>query len=262
MTTQRTLEEAAFAAWPAERSVDVRGWHLRLDRGYTKRANSANATARASRLTEADVDTVEACFRQRGLTPTFRCPAGLPTPEDAAENDARLARRGYVACEPSLVMTRALPGTDIATGAAAMPVIALAPDAATWLGAFQAISDKADAQQAAHRDILARIAHPCAWAMLQHVDRPVCCGLGVLVDGVLGLFDVATAPGHRRKGHAHDLCQGLLAWGARHGARTAFLQVVADNRPAVDLYERLGFRIAYTYHYRVLRPEERVAASR
>lgn len=255
MTPQHLLEAAAFVAWPAERSVDVRGWHLRLDRGYTRRANSANATSRSSRLSEADIDVIEAHFRQRGLTPTFRCPAGLPTPEDAAENDARLARRGYVACEPSLVMTRALSVADAAAD------LSLAPDAATWLGAFQAIAGKAGTDQAAHRDILQRIAHPRAWAVRHHAGRPVCCGLGVMVDGVLGLFDVATAPDHRREGHARDLCRGLLAWGARHGAGTAFLQVVAANRPAVDLYWRLGFGVDYTYHYRVLPPEDRAAAS-
>ena len=30
-----------------------------------------------------------------------------------------------------------------------------------------------------------------------------------------------------------------------------FLQVLATNRAALGLYESLGFRVAYAYHYRV-----------
>ena len=47
----QALEAAAFSAWPSQHSIDVHGWLLRLDRGYTKRANSANATAHSSELT-------------------------------------------------------------------------------------------------------------------------------------------------------------------------------------------------------------------
>ncbi len=41
----------------------------------------------------------------------------------------------------------------------------------------------------------------------------------------------------------------LLEWGAEQGARTAYLQVLADNEPAMRLYERLGFNEHHRYHY-------------
>jgi ribosomal protein S18 acetylase RimI-like enzyme len=73
---------------------------------------------------------------------------------------------------------------------------------------------------------------------------PLCCGLGVLVERNLGLFDIATRTDHQRQGLAQQLCHGILSWGRRRGARTAFLQVVATNSPAVRLYEMLGFQVA------------------
>jgi ribosomal protein S18 acetylase RimI-like enzyme len=242
----QALEAAAFAAWPSERTLDLRGWHLRLDRGHTKRANSANATTNALPLRERDIDAIEARFRRHGLVPTFRLPSDLPTPASAREADDRLACRGYRTCDASLVMTRPLSPDD------AMADPALAADATAWLGAFCEVTGRTGEDQAAHREILQRIAHPCAWAVQSSDGRPVCCGLGVLVDRQVGLFDIATCADHQRRGEARRLCRALMAWGARRGADTAFLQVLATNRTAIDLYDGLGFRVAYAYHYRVL----------
>ena len=102
----QALESAAFSAWPAQRSLDVQGWHLRLDRGYTKRANSANATAQSRPLTANDVESIEAHFRLSGLTPTFRLTSFAPI----EDSDRLLGSRGYRSCDASLVMTRSLAG--------------------------------------------------------------------------------------------------------------------------------------------------------
>ena len=37
----------------------------------------------------------------------------------------------------------------------------------------------------------------------------------------------------------------------RHGARFAYLQVVATNQAAMPLYAEHGFRTVYSYEYRV-----------
>jgi ribosomal protein S18 acetylase RimI-like enzyme len=245
MISVPTLEAAAFAAWPSERTLDLRGWLLRLDRGHTKRANSANATAGGRPLRDIDIDAIEDHFRRHGLTPTFRLPGGLPTPRAARDDDERLARRGYRLCDASLVMTRPLSPADVAADPAQ------SADATAWLRAFGDVTGRTGADQAAHRDILLRIAHPCAWAVQGDDGRPTCCGLGVRVDRLVGLFDIATRAGRQRRGEARRLCRALMAWGARRGADTAFLQVLATNRAALGLYESLGFRVAYAYHYRV-----------
>jgi N-acetylglutamate synthase len=237
------LESAAFAAWPSALSTDLHGWQLRLDSGYTKRANSLNATAHSGPLSDAEMDSIEARFRERGLTPTVR----LTSFSSAPEADAMLARRGYRHCDPSLVMTRSL---SAAEGEA--PEAETLEGAEPWLAAFQRIAGQSSADQAAHLEILRRIVHPAAWAAHAVAGSPRSCGLGVLVDQHLGLFDIATHANHQRQGHAQQLCRGLLAWGRRRGARTAFLQVVAANDAAIRLYEKIGFEIAYRYWYRVL----------
>ena len=74
-------------------------------------------------------------------------------------------------------------------------------------------------------------------------------GLGVVLDGTLGIFDVVTVPTHRRTGLARLVMSSLRRWGADAGATSTFLQVHAGNAGAIALYDSLGFSPAYTYLY-------------
>jgi len=72
-------------------------------------------------------------------------------------------------------------------------------------------------------------------------------------DGDLaGLFDIATDKSVRRQGHGRQLILSALKWARLRGAREAWLQVEADNAPALSLYASLGFEEVYRYHYRRL----------
>lgn len=240
-TDLESLETAAFAAWPALEEEDCGGWRLRGAAGYTKRANSANATATALELDAARIAAVEQWFAARGLPTIFRL-TSFSTPQGS---DERLAARGYRRIDLSWVMARPLGQASEALKPA------LAADAATWLGAFQEVSGKLGPDQALHLRLLQAIRGGCAFAALPNLDAAACCGLGVVVGAKLGVFDVATRAEARRQGLARALCQGLLEWGAQAGARQAFLQVLASNEAAIGLYESLGFRRVYHYWYRV-----------
>jgi predicted GNAT family acetyltransferase len=62
------------------------------------------------------------------------------------------------------------------------------------------------------------------------------------VPGYVELSAICTHPDARGRGFGLSLTQGLLALAyQRH--ETAFLHVGADNKAAVCLYQRLGFRV-------------------
>lgn len=240
------LEAAAFLSWPAlEPEEDVRGWRLRFARGYTKRANSANSTAQAAALDAALLQALEQRFVQRGLAPVFRLVQGTVP----AQAEAFLAGRGYRAVDPSRVLVRDLCEDDVAQVAPGQ-----AAGAADWLQTFVAVSGKPLQGQDTHLQMLQSIAAPCCWAHspLPGQSASAACALGVLAQGQLGLFDIATRADLRRQGLAAALVQQVLGWGARQGARRAYLQVLGENTAALALYDKLGFRLAYRYAYWVV----------
>ncbi len=239
------LEAAAFAAWPALETHDLGPWHLRGAQGYTKRANSANATAQVSGLLADELAAVEAWFAARQQPPIFRLASFCTHPAV----DDMLAARGYHFADLSLVMARPLDD--------GLPPAELAqlPNAAAWLPVFDAVSGAQGHGQATHLAMLQAIAGPCAWGVLRDArGEAVACGLAVAHGAHLGLFDIATRADRRGQGLGTRLCQGLLAWGWAQGCHTAYLQVMAHNLGAVHVYERLGFRRRYHYWYRTGAP--------
>lgn len=238
--TWQSLEAAAWAAWPALEEHEHAGWRLRTARGYTRRANSANAGPAAQALSNADLDTLEAHFRNRGLPVIFRLTE--PGPQPAL--DEQLAQRGYARHDPSWVLWKPLVPPTLPT-----PAPALWPWPA-WLAAFQHLSGKQGPDQATHLAMLQAIQGPCAPAVWP-AENPRCCGLAVLHQGWAGLFDIATHPAVRRQGLARALCGQLLDWAATQGAHHAYLQVLEANTAARALYAQLGFVPAYRYWYRI-----------
>jgi GNAT superfamily N-acetyltransferase len=65
---------------------------------------------------------------------------------------------------------------------------------------------------------------------------------------------VEVDPDHRRQGLARAIMAAISGWGAQLGATRTYLQVGADNAPAIALYESLGYWRHHDYHYRT-RPD-------
>ncbi|TMG92710.1 MAG: GNAT family N-acetyltransferase [Betaproteobacteria bacterium] len=91
---------------------------------------------------------------------------------------------------------------------------------------------------------------PHAGALIRRDGEVVACGVLKLEDDHAGLFALKTAAAWRGRGLGRAVVAALLGEARRRGAATAYLQVTADNGPALALYRRFGFITAYEYWYR------------
>ncbi|MGA2442687.1 MAG: GNAT family N-acetyltransferase [Tepidisphaeraceae bacterium] len=246
-------ELAADATWPAELSVPLGPWRLRATHGYSHRANSVrtvhpNPSESATANWPALISHAEVFYRRHGLPTIFHIsPATIP-----ADLDQILAARGYAIEKPSQVWS-----ADLAEviRAAARPesigqiVLRDAPDEA-WL---QCALDESVGPLEIRRQICRRIPTPRVFASVVDKTQTIATALAAVHSRIAWLYCVATIPAHQRRGHAMSLVHSLSQWSIANNAAAIYLQVMANNVPALALYARAAFVRRYEYHYRVLR---------
>lgn len=243
------IEEITLNTWPAEQSVLLNGWILRTAASYTKRANSVNPLYRDKRCTADLGDQIklaEQYYEQAGLKPVFKITPYI----QPANLDERLADQGYSVVEPSSV--RLLDLDDLTTPDLRYTVQVSESLTEEWLNAFSQLTELSDKNRKTLTRMLSASHLQQGYVLLYNNGTPTACGLGVIQNGYMGLYDIVTASEYRRQGMAEQLLLALLHWGKSQGAKTSFLQVVQANAGASAMYDKLGFKEIYQYWYRVL----------
>jgi ribosomal protein S18 acetylase RimI-like enzyme len=167
--------------------------------------------------------------------------------------DAFLAERGWSEFERTLVLRAGL-AAAIALPAPAVEVELVAMMA--WVEATRALLGIASEALPRLLDRAANYPLPQIGALVRRGDEVVACGLAKVEEDHVGLFAVHTAPSLRGQGLGRAVVGALLADAQRRGARTAYLQVTAQNAAALALYRRFGFDTAYDYWYRARQGEQ------
>lgn len=84
--------------------------------------------------------------------------------------------------------------------------------------------------------------HPAMHAYVTEADGvPVASSFGVHLDGLVGVFNIAVPPEHRRRGYALTATAAVLRAARMAGARAAYLHPTPTGLP---VYQGMGFRIA------------------
>ncbi|MRN52848.1 GNAT family N-acetyltransferase [Paenibacillus monticola] len=244
----KNIEEITLNTWPAEQSVLLDGWVLRSASGYTKRANSVNPlyeTAESGNNILAKVKLAEQYYEGAGLKPVFKITPYI----HPADLDEILVERGYRQVEPSSVRVLDLEGLPVPDSRYVVQVQDELSE--RWLEIFAEFTELSAVNLNTLRRMLSASHLKQGYAFVLKDGMPTACGLGIIQHGYLGLYDIVTAPAHRRQGMAEQLLLGMFRWGRAQGAKTSFLQVVLANYGAAALYDKLGFEEIYQYWYRV-----------
>lgn len=282
------IETLAAKSWPAEVTEPLGPWQLRFNHGLTKRANSVLALG--SLPDEPDwLERVERCYRAHGLPPRFHVSDASPAEldpwleqqgyvkevpchilvADCAEVLRRLEPEALRHPEPEAMPGIPPAGTlDANAGGAsvdsdAMPATGSARPFpacdcrleeradAGWVGDFLQIEHLRPDWLEAYQRLFDRIPPRKCFLRVYRGNAPVGVGTAVADGDWAGLLNVATAEAYRGQGIGRQIVRALCAWSCGQGVRRLYLQVVADNTPALRLYARAGFRHLSDYHYRV-----------
>lgn len=238
------LERAAFDAWPAEEIEALDGWQLRAMGGVTRRANSAwTAETSGERGLAERIAAVEAFYAARGLPSQF-----MLSPLSPAGLDMALAARGYRMDSPVAIQTaRAADVAELAFSPAARVERQPSDEFLEVLverGRFRSVKSR-------FLGLLSRLRGSARYAAVTIGGDVAGAGFGVFAGSLFGIFGMLTLPEFRRRGIARAVAVSLAQTAAADGVRTLYLQVERDNPEALGLYDGLGFREVYGYHYRV-----------
>ena len=239
----REIEAAAACTWPAEITVMSGGWLLRSSGGVTRRANSALPLGNPpfgdpdSGVEHAVAEVVEFA-RMHGMRPAIQValPVYAPLDEHLAESGWEAASEHHVLVHDARSIGVREPST--------LP--------RRWTLRHE------DQPSEAWRSVQGRDAEaiimsrwPADYLSLWADDIPVGAGRLAISDGWGVITRVFVSPASRRRGGAVAIMEELARAALSSGVERLALQVSVDNRAALGLYARLGFRHHHRYRHRV-----------
>lgn len=230
------------------------GWLLRFSPGKAKRARCIHALAPVRRPLDDQLAACAQRYAEHGLPPVLRVTPFTEPPD----LDTALHTRGWHRFDDTRVMV--LPRLDALDDGPEVPsphtLMPHWPPPATvpasvYAEAVGRVRGSPAPQIEAHAERLRHAPVPYRGVLWTRADGAVAAGGQWAREAdAVGLYDVFVHPDWRGRGLARTLCHHLLLQARADGARWAYLQVEADNRPARAVYHRLGFVDGYGYHYR------------
>lgn len=227
------LRAALAASWPAVEQADIGGFRI-------GRRDAASAARRIGLLDGAacalgpwDADDLEAAIARAGA---WGQPAGFHVTQDQQSLHSTLLARGFTQQRDLRIMSapiRALtdqPPPPLAAFAL-WPPLAIQRD--LWSEALIPPDQQA---------VMARVTVPHTALLGRVNDRAAGVGFAAASGPVAVVHALQTMPGLRRLGVAGWMLRQAGLWAAEQGAEHLVLMVDRENRPAIALFETLGFR--------------------
>lgn len=237
------IEEASLNAWTPFQQLLYDGWILRFAEGYTRRANSVNPIFESSIDLDKKISFCEKLFSSKNLQPVFR----LNSFSETKKLEELLIRRNYQFLHQTSVQAIELENLKLTLS----PKIREAENLDEWISVFEELSELTTNLNSIHKKLIENIPLAKNLMILEDSGTIVSCGLGVLEDDFIGIFDVVTHPIFRKRGFGRIVVESLMNWGKENSARVSYLQVMNDNKLALSLYKKIGFKEIYNYWYRV-----------
>ena len=241
----KELQERAARALPAEHVEIVDGWWLRNAPGCAWWLGTVmpHGDAPPDELLRRIV-VAEDFYARRGIAARFQ----ISPPACSDSLDSLLAERGYRSHDSISIQVAST--ADVCEHSPADSLRVRTDDCPTqaWFDLWHSVNGHGDPRP--EWEMLHRANLPSVYACAMIDQDAVAVGRAVADSGWIGVFNMATSPGARRKGAARAVLARLAEWSRAHGAERMYLQVESENASALRLYERAGFGELSVFHYR------------
>ena len=251
MQTIIELERTAAAHWRGTEEQRLGDWLLRAAEGFTGRANSALPLGDPGLPFDEALAAVTDWYRARGLPPMIVVPTALEADPAGQALDNHLAERNWaMRSGPAFVMVADLSPTGLGPYSllAGREVRVTSEPGDDWAAMYHYRGQ--DHLPAIARKVLTSAAAQ-SFVSINSADDLLAIARLSVADGWAGITAVEVNAAYRRQGLGTAITAAACREALRRGVTRVFLQVEVTNVPARALYERLGFRYAHRYHYRV-----------
>jgi ribosomal protein S18 acetylase RimI-like enzyme len=248
----KTIEDLSLNAWPSHQMELYDGWILRFSHFYTHRTNSVEQFGASTLPWYEKIPHCEAAYKRWGTPTIFKI-----SPLVSKDFDYVLENRNYEIQHTTNVMV-----LDLEEAVLTSPteeVIVSQSIQREWIdGLFTLKGTTNTIHKAIVPTMYQAIAKDTICVSIQSQGVIIATGLGILDRDFVGVYAIHVREDFRKRGLARSLCTSILSEGMKRGAKKAYLQVVAGNDPALQLYQSLGFQSFYTYWFRVSNEKSRL----
>ena len=241
----RNLEELSTNAYAPIQSMVYDGWLLQLSMGATNRANCVYPLYPSKIDLLEKIDYCEKIFKENHLKPVFR----LVNEERSKELDQILEQRKYQIVHRTKTMT-VHPYYTECDDAYELKYSDTLSD--TWLESYRVLNGLEKDNKEEFMMQLKRTTPHRLFITLVYEHNVVACASLTFEQDHMAIFDVTVAKELRKQGIGTILIHKILNIAYSKNIEQAYLFVLIDNLSAMHLYKRLGFKEAYSYHYRIL----------
>lgn len=233
---KKQVEQIAARAWPAEIIKQYGTWQVRMHKGVTKRANSVLTIGPPSENDDW-LTKLEAIYEREKITPCFYI-----TESTTSEVERVLLQNGYERDTDIAILSVAskelVDHIQVDNQFEVQKEAEVSPE---WMTSFLSLEGHDEKDRQAYEKIFTNIQLNKSFVSLRLAGEIVAVATIAAERNWGYVSNVVVNKEYRRHGIASQLLRHLAAWAQEHETEHLFMQVLANNTPALHLYEKHGF---------------------
>lgn len=247
----KCLQEILMNSWPADHYYFLNGWIIRFTEGVTSRANSVFPLSYTGDLNhlDKDINFAEKAYQAYNLPTIFTIPDFF----EPINLDIKLLEHGYqqLGCITHTMITsiQELRNEIINQKFSYIFYSERVKEFSNFLVKY---SKRGQEAQNVLDALANRIIIPQKRFILAEYENKVVGTLMGILDphGFLYIADVVVDPNFRQQNIATSMFFKIINnWALPNKVKKIWLQVEIENKEAMNLYTKLGFKTVYHYYY-------------